>query len=102
MLGRSTRTLCSIDEFEERHTFEESDNVLSEIDNLTYEMPSFAETLEEESGDDSKQSIEESPFFNRTWRSWGTVDNGNIMFDNRPGVAPRIYTPSKRRIYGQK
>jgi hypothetical protein len=94
--------LSSIDGFEERHTFEESENVLSEIDNLTYEMPSFAETLEEESGDDSKQSIEESPYHSRTWRAWGTVDNGNIMYGNRPRVAPRIYTPSKRRIHRQK
>ena len=93
--------ISSIDGIDERHLFEEPDNVLSEIENLTHEMPSFTDSFDE-FGDESKQSIEDSPFLNRSWRSWGTVDSGNIMYGSRPRVAPRIYTPSKRRIHGQR
>lgn len=98
--------LSSIDpeDGDEMHLFEESDNVVSEMENLTYEMPSFPSYTEsvDDHVDDSKQSVEDSPYLNRSWRSWGTVDSENIMYGRRQRVAPRFYTPSKRRIRGQR
>ena len=63
-----------------------SSNDINRTDNSCQDSCDF-------SNDDSFD-ISESPYLNRSWDAWGTINNENRMFGKRSRIVPQRYSPS--------
>ena len=64
-----------------------------------YSSDHFSESNNEQNNP-ANSALLDSPYYNRTWRAWGTVHAENQMIGRRRREAPDRLVPSRRRLVG--
>ena len=80
---------CSDVNDDESYMLQHNNIDINRTDNSCSDLDNF-------SNDDSFE-VSQSPYLNRSWHAWGTINNENRMFGKRSRIVPQRYSPSSPR-----